>query len=352
MRLWVKRIVLVLTSVLITFCLLEIVLHLMHKPDLQYDMLGIPIDLDRQVLYRLKPHCRFDINALGFRDHEFRREKPAKTKRILMLGDSMVMGLNLPAEETVPKMLESDLGPGYEVLNMGTYGYGPDQEFVRFVGDGLNLNPDLVILTLFPNNDFNDLFKNQIFHVDPNGNLEYNETNVVTSVLPSSNLWLMMRKALKGAYLDPKIELNLFIKLFRDLYDFDLARDPSSDVSRGKILLMEAIVQEMKRELDSRRIPFGIVILPCWESIEDHADLENHGISPGQYFKLEELADQVARSQGVKYLDLKDAFLKEKENGLFALRGHHLSLAGTRCAGSSIKPFVLSLLGKQDSSSK
>ncbi len=46
------------------------------------------------------------INRAGFRDREFSAEKTAGVTRILFLGDSVVYGWGLEAEETIPKQIE------------------------------------------------------------------------------------------------------------------------------------------------------------------------------------------------------------------------------------------------------
>lgn len=89
------------------------------------------------------------INSLGLRDREYAREKPAGTRRVLVLGDSVTFGIGVPAEETFPARLEARLAPRdppVEVLNLGVGGYDTLDEVIAFEARGLDLGPDVVVV--------------------------------------------------------------------------------------------------------------------------------------------------------------------------------------------------------------
>lgn len=100
------------------------------------------------------------ISSQGLNDREFSLEKPKETTRILMLGDSIIGGLEVSQEETIAKQLESLLvgraGEGIEVINGGHYNYGTDQELLFYRHRGREFEPDIVILGFFPGNDIAD----------------------------------------------------------------------------------------------------------------------------------------------------------------------------------------------------
>jgi lysophospholipase L1-like esterase len=120
---------------------------------------------DRAWLYGLRPgaHVRlrtpreleYVINGQGFRDREHPVGKAPGSYRILVLGDSVTFGYGVPGAETFPGVLESMLGDGFEVLNLGVGGYNPYNEaaLLRDVGPGYE--PDLVLVQ-FCVNDLND----------------------------------------------------------------------------------------------------------------------------------------------------------------------------------------------------
>ncbi|MFC1703971.1 SGNH/GDSL hydrolase family protein [Candidatus Omnitrophota bacterium] len=99
------------------------------------------------------------VNSMGFRDYEFPQEKPPRTIRIIVLGDSITAGMYITdTNKTYPKLLEKLLnevssGYSYEVFNMGVGGYDTLQEVETLRTKGLRYNPDIVIIG-FCLNDF------------------------------------------------------------------------------------------------------------------------------------------------------------------------------------------------------
>ena len=67
--------------------------------------------------------------------------------------------------------LHRGTGPPVEVVNGGVAGYGPDQAALRLEDDIAPLRPDLVVVAVFAGNDFGDLIRNRIFHLDGAGRL-------------------------------------------------------------------------------------------------------------------------------------------------------------------------------------
>lgn len=119
--------------------------------------------------YRMKPGARthfktsefaadIAINADGFRDDEELGPKPPDERRILLLGDSLVLSVQVAFDQTFGQLLEQRLNSGgsnrrYRVVNAGVQGYGPIEEqlFFRSIVD--RVRPDLVIVVVFVGND-------------------------------------------------------------------------------------------------------------------------------------------------------------------------------------------------------
>jgi lysophospholipase L1-like esterase len=124
---------------------------------------------DPQIGYRLKPHARtrfvtsefaadIAINGMGLRDDEEIGPKPPGERRIVLLGDSLVLSVQVPFEQTFGELLERRLNARsgatrYRVINAGVQGYGPIEEqlFFRRIAD--SVQPDLVIPVVFVGND-------------------------------------------------------------------------------------------------------------------------------------------------------------------------------------------------------
>lgn len=91
-----------------------------------------------------------EINTLGMRGPEATREKPAGTRRVLILGDSVAFGWGIEEPQTFARRLEKQLGAALacpvEVLNAGVSGYGSIEEAHYFRNEGLALAPDVVLI--------------------------------------------------------------------------------------------------------------------------------------------------------------------------------------------------------------
>jgi SAM-dependent methyltransferase len=101
---------------------------------------------------------RVEINADGLRDREYSRAKAPDTFRILVLGDALTTGLQVPVEATYPKRLEVLLTSVHprgrtEVVNAAIPGYGTADELRYLQTFGARWNPDLVVLAFRGGND-------------------------------------------------------------------------------------------------------------------------------------------------------------------------------------------------------
>lgn len=92
-------------------------------------------------------------NAHGLRDVERTLEKPPGRRRILLLGDSVVVGHGIwDLEDTISRNLERELaGEGFEVLNFGIGGYNTRSEAELLKEKGVQFSPDLVVLIILEN---------------------------------------------------------------------------------------------------------------------------------------------------------------------------------------------------------
>jgi hypothetical protein len=98
-----------------------------------------------------------EINALGFRDgREYAVEKPERTFRILVLGDSVTFGHGALSDTTYPYLLEQQLRAWrpdvpWEVWNLGVPGYNTAQELAYLRQVGPRYRPDLVVVGFYEN---------------------------------------------------------------------------------------------------------------------------------------------------------------------------------------------------------
>jgi hypothetical protein len=141
---------------------------------------------DPDLGYRLKPHARtrfvtrefaadIEVNGAGFRDDEELGPKLPNERRILLLGDSLVLSVQVPFKQTFGELLEQRLNARssnvrYRVINAGVQGYGPVEEklyFERIVGA---VHPDVVVPVVFVGNDAEEAYSSApklTRHLDP-----------------------------------------------------------------------------------------------------------------------------------------------------------------------------------------
>jgi hypothetical protein len=92
----------------------------------------------------------FRTNSVGMRSsREFSIERVPGTPRILFVGDSYTFGSQVKDEETFTWVLEQEFLSGWEMLNLGVPGYGPDQALLMFEKLGAQYRPDIVVFGFY-----------------------------------------------------------------------------------------------------------------------------------------------------------------------------------------------------------
>jgi hypothetical protein len=99
---------------------------------------------------------RLVTNGDGLADREYSRVKPAGTRRIAMIGDSLARGMGAPPDADFESLLETEFdawsashgGPRVEIVNFGVQGYSVTQ-FVDVVLERVpSYGPDVYLLVL------------------------------------------------------------------------------------------------------------------------------------------------------------------------------------------------------------
>ena len=104
---------------------------------------------------------RLRFNSLGFRDREWTVEKPAGTRRIAVIGDSMIASIATDEDDTLARRLERLLaddpdGGRWEVMNFGISGSSTAQELKLYEAVVRRYRPDVVVCAFCVWNDLAD----------------------------------------------------------------------------------------------------------------------------------------------------------------------------------------------------
>lgn len=89
----------------------------------------------------------FQTNSRGLRDRDYPLTKPKNIRRIVVLGDSFTWGWGVGDQEIYTEVLESSL-KNVEVINLGVTAFGTPQEFKYLQQEGMQYDPDIVLLAL------------------------------------------------------------------------------------------------------------------------------------------------------------------------------------------------------------
>jgi hypothetical protein len=124
---------------------------------------------DAAVGHRLRPNAQtryttvefstdLHVNAQGVRDDQDIGPKAADERRVVVLGDSLVLSIQVPLAETFEKTLEARLNAAdpshrWRVINAGVQGYSPIDEYFFYEHVAAAFQPDVVLVVAFVGND-------------------------------------------------------------------------------------------------------------------------------------------------------------------------------------------------------
>lgn len=154
-------------AVLVSAVLVEITLRMLYREeDAAGDYFGIGgFVQDDEVGYRHAPNfngniyrrnvfeCPVSISPLGLRQANFDVQQQYPTK-VLILGDSFAFGVGVQEDSIFAVLLQKALNPaGIGVINGGQSGYCVQQETKFGIRLAQLVEPHLIVLALYPNND-------------------------------------------------------------------------------------------------------------------------------------------------------------------------------------------------------
>lgn len=341
------------------------------------------------------------INSHGLRDDEHTYEKPPGTYRIVILGDSLVEAAQVPLEEAWHQILEQRLNEmaemPIEVIAAGVGGWGTDQELLWFLSEGIKYEPDLVLLTFFPWNDFMNNsrpleVRNQGSVLKPffqwqDGRLEVDNfpfepppdpatdadqkaTPIPPYPLAFAQPWLKAHSALYR-YLDAalrEVAPSFMVRLVRlGLYPpgresklhelgpdyipvtYGACQTPPTAEWVEAFAITDAIVQQMRQEVEQRGIAFAVVLASApgelepayWRQINrSYPAMQRLVWDPQQPHRI---AEQMLTEAGIPYLDLHPICQEQQEctrTQLYFVHDGHWTSAGHRLVGEAATRFL------------
>ena len=349
-------------SILITLSVGELLLR-------RYYPAGETIfQLDQRYLYRIKPNAHYvyrlsSVNGgaklLVTFNGEGRRGEPVSMMRprILVYGDSFIEAAFSPIEQTFVWQLEQKLktarSPAPQVVNCGVVGYGPDQESLVMEDEIDRLKPELVIVAIYAGNDFGDLMRDKIYKLDDQKQLQDNHYTLDRSVASLAfvteqftglySVRLLQRAAERvlekfehresseefmerwlresvAEYKEYVIDGNNRVSnLFEDHYDADVSLTPKSESSQYKRILMDRVIEKMKRTAAARGVPLMLLIIPAPFDVVDNYTVTVDARKYPEYrqSELSDVVEGIARRQQLPYVNLFRPFREHGADSLY-----------------------------------
>ncbi|MCC7371253.1 MAG: SGNH/GDSL hydrolase family protein [Chloroflexi bacterium] len=268
------------------------------------------------------------INARGLRERELPLEKPAGTKRVVFLGDSVTFGAGVRDDEPFPRLLEAAVngagGGPIQTVNTGVVGYNTIQELARLEQAGLPYGPDTVVLT-FVVNDLLETFSIFDHQYDPVG------------VLAGVKVWLR-----RNSYLYRFVQ-NVYWRIGQELRR---SREGPTEPLRKRDRLDErlATLSQIVALSRANGASFLLVVYP-----DNLGDPVSPGPS-GERLTVREELERFAAREGVPMVDLSSALgdVRDPRARQYRLREDpHPSPEGHRAIAEAVRAPLLDLVGRR-----
>jgi len=159
------RALLALGGFILALLMVEAVLRIIPPLGPEFILSGTTQSIDNRVFQDdvalrvvLAPNVRndgFSTNALGIRGSQV-GPKATDVSRVLAVGDSFTLGMQVTDSETFVAQLNRDLAPTIEIYNAGVPGFGTAQATEQMKRLAPRIEADAALLTVYTGNDFRD----------------------------------------------------------------------------------------------------------------------------------------------------------------------------------------------------
>lgn len=265
-------------------------------------------------------------NSRGLRDHEVSLEKPPNTRRILVLGDSFTVGVNVEMEDAYPQVLERMMNEAsdtpIEIINAAVGGMDPFQYAQYFEHYAPDYSPDMVIVGFFVGND------------------TLSGSASVEQIATVVNGQRVSREAAQGNFVQLRMMLHQNFNLVRLLQGVSLINVPAIrqkcedfsdnllriaqerlknhriDVNSHPRFSANAVnqIQRIKRKADAMGIPLVVVLIP--DELQINQALRERVVEPENvpvydFAMPQQLLTNEFEARGITTFDLLPFFLQD-----------------------------------------
>lgn len=304
------------------------------------------------------------INQAGFRGAEVFDAPAPGVLRIAVLGDSFTEALQVDEQDTFVKLLQAYLSAdtscplrrnfpgGVEALNFGVGAYGTGQQLLTWRHLAKRYKPDLVILAVFPGNDFTDnepipRQDRPVFLLDRNDQLQIDQRFRDTTAFR----W---RLSLPGRFIDRLMNHSRLLQLVNEAKNRFASRSSSpgsvspvtSRASERAWKLTDRLIGTLTSEVRADGALFAVISTSApeqvWPNVQER---------PAKPFAKEKRLAALLAKRSVPYLPLGPALQRQADRDRLVLHGFqgqdpghgHWNTTGHRLAAAALTPWVCSL---------
>lgn len=292
----------------------------------------------------------FAINALGLRDDaDLTREKAAGTRRVLVLGDSFVLGYTVDRHDHFVDLVETGFaadgggaGGAIQVLNGGTEGWSTDQELLWLRKEGFGFAPDVVVACFFQNDVW---WNGQASYagtpkprLKPDGTVE-----PIVGAMPPPRGWLATNSAIGGLLDNLSIGMKHGAAMGHREGGLSMEKDQVVALKHPPAAVAdcwartEACLRELRKSCDEKGTKLLFLAIPTREEVEPGA-LDAWCKAVGA---TREMVDPVspaqkvlalAKKHGIATIDPQPALAAAAKDGakVYLEKDWHVNPAGSR----------------------
>jgi lysophospholipase L1-like esterase len=364
--------VLLLVSVMLAVGVAEIALRITHYGEGNLIHLEKFVEYDPTLGWRHKKnfssefvndeyHTTLRYNANGWRGPERDFNKPPNVSRILVLGGSYVDGYSVNVQDRLSEVLEANLGPAFEVINLGVVGYGTDQDLLLLEQEGWKYQPDLVVLVF----SYNDVWRSgsryfansarkvqkPLFIADGGGDLELTNVPVpqpAATLQERFKVYELVRTVVKG---NPWLHWLSIKAGMADApgfvwgEEFPVYRKTETPVFASAWATTQGLLVKMKQETQQRHA--GLVVFYVPSRIELSPEEWKRANLPADYDPgtVADKLSAICKAEDIPFIDPTDRYKEAARQGpVFYSHDTHWNPAGHRLAGQMLTDYVQSSL--------
>lgn len=308
---------------------------------------------DPDLGYRYRPNYEQDVitleanthwrsNALGLRANRDYGPKPPGVRRILALGDSFTVATAVELEESWPGVLQRRLneavGAGaFEVINAGHAGWGTMQQARWYEKFGAQLEPDLVLVAITPNDISDNGAEPPGYFTAVKGVLAYrNSGGPEYRLWKHRQNWYSLRGQLERSHLVSRAKVAW---QSRSLPQLIACRVQLDEEAARLHELTEGFLLDIRDRAAGQGASVGLLAITFQEQLGEMAE----GYAPGLFG---ERWLRFARRNGMAGIDTRPYLLAHPDPGsLFWRWDGHYTVEGSRVAGDVAFELVANMLG-------